>query len=89
MYLLAALARWRAFYKALSSEKKEYTNNIYTPFFPTFPFCASLAIPPPLILQGKPMPPGMINALLRVPKDATICTCEDFIECFQRESLSR
>jgi len=38
--------------------------------------------------KGKPMPPGMINALLRVPKEATICTCEDFIECFQRESLS-
>ena len=31
------------------------------------------------------MPPGMINALLRVPKEATTCTAEDFIECFQRE----
>jgi len=38
--------------------------------------------------KGKPMPPGMINALLRVNKDATTCTCEDFIECFQRTSLS-
>ena len=34
--------------------------------------------------KGKPMPPGMINALLRVPKEATTCTPEDFIECFQR-----
>ena len=31
------------------------------------------------------MPPGMINALLRVPKEATTCTAEDFIECFQRK----
>ena len=37
------------------------------------------------LLQGKPMPPGMINALLRVPKEATTCTVDDFIECFQRE----
>jgi len=35
--------------------------------------------------KGKPMPPGMINALLRVPKEATTCTVDDFIECFQRE----
>lgn len=34
--------------------------------------------------KGKPMPPGMINALLRVPKEATSCTADDFIECFQR-----
>mmetsp|Transcript_23260 Transcript_23260/g.36373 ORF Transcript_23260/g.36373 Transcript_23260/m.36373 type:complete len:102 (+) Transcript_23260:924-1229(+) len=24
--------------------------------------------------KGKPMPPGMINALLRVPKDAATCS---------------
>eukprot|EP00293_Proteomonas_sulcata_P000964 CAMPEP_0184329132 /NCGR_PEP_ID=MMETSP1049-20130417/143986_1 /TAXON_ID=77928 /ORGANISM="Proteomonas sulcata, Strain CCMP704" /LENGTH=151 /DNA_ID=CAMNT_0026651477 /DNA_START=440 /DNA_END=895 /DNA_ORIENTATION=- len=34
--------------------------------------------------KGKPMPPGMINALLRVPKDAATCSAEDFIECFRR-----
>jgi hypothetical protein len=34
--------------------------------------------------KGKPMPPGMINALLRVPKEATTCTVDDFVECFQR-----
>ena len=34
--------------------------------------------------QGKPMPPGMINALLRVPKDAAKCTVDDFVDCFQR-----
>ena len=31
------------------------------------------------------MPPGMINALLRVPKEATTCTVDDFVECFQRK----
>ena len=30
------------------------------------------------------MPPGMINALLRVPKDAVKCTVDDFVDCFQR-----
>lgn len=35
--------------------------------------------------KGKPMPPGMINALLRVPKEATTCGEADFIECFQRK----
>jgi len=34
--------------------------------------------------KGKPMPPGMINALLRVPKDAAKCTVDDFVDCFQR-----
>ena len=29
--------------------------------------------------KGKPMPPGMINALVRVPKEATTCTvCDPF-----------
>jgi hypothetical protein len=35
--------------------------------------------------KGKPMPPGMINALLRVPKEADTCGEADFIECFQRK----
>jgi|NorSeaMetagenome_1021524.scaffolds.fasta_scaffold339455_1 hypothetical protein len=39
--------------------------------------------------KGKPMPPGMINALLRVPKEATKCSVQDFIECFQRKFSGR
>jgi hypothetical protein len=34
--------------------------------------------------KGKPMPPGMINHLVRVPKEATTCSVDDFIDCFQR-----
>jgi len=34
--------------------------------------------------KGKPMPPGMINALLRVPRDATACTLNDLVACFSR-----
>jgi len=34
--------------------------------------------------KGKPLPPGMIHALLRIPKEATTCRVEDLIECFQR-----
>jgi hypothetical protein len=39
--------------------------------------------------KGKPMPPGMINALLRVPKEATKCSVQDFVECFQRKFSGR
>jgi hypothetical protein len=38
--------------------------------------------PPPQ--TGRPMPPGMINALLRVPLDATACTLDDVVACFWR-----
>merc|ERR1712205_83818 len=34
--------------------------------------------------KGKPMPPGMINALLRVFKEVIKCSVQDFVECFQR-----
>jgi hypothetical protein len=34
---------------------------------------------------GRPMPPGMINALLRVPRDAKECTVDDVVACFSRD----
>jgi hypothetical protein len=34
--------------------------------------------------KGRPMPNGMINALLRVPRDATACTLDDVVACFWR-----
>ena len=39
--------------------------------------------------KGKPLPPGMIHMLLRVPKDAKACSLEDLIECLQVPVLLR
>ena len=35
-------------------------------------------------ISAKPMPEGMINALLRIDTDATTCLLEDFLSCFER-----
>jgi hypothetical protein len=35
-------------------------------------------------MPAKPMPEGMINALLRIDNDATTCLLEDFLSCFER-----
>jgi hypothetical protein len=34
--------------------------------------------------KGSPLPPGMMHALLRVPRDATTCTLDDVVGCFWR-----
>ena len=34
--------------------------------------------------KGKPLPPGMIHALLRIPSQAQTCKLDDLIECLQR-----
>jgi hypothetical protein len=34
--------------------------------------------------KGKPMPEGMINALLRIDNGVTECKLEDFLSCFER-----
>mmetsp|Transcript_32966 Transcript_32966/g.83181 ORF Transcript_32966/g.83181 Transcript_32966/m.83181 type:complete len:198 (-) Transcript_32966:152-745(-) len=34
--------------------------------------------------KGKPMPPGMINALLRIPPSNTTCTVQEFLSCMER-----
>uniref|UniRef100_A0A7S0HVA2 Uncharacterized protein n=1 Tax=Hanusia phi TaxID=3032 RepID=A0A7S0HVA2_9CRYP len=33
---------------------------------------------------GKPMPPGMVNALLRVSPEAKTCSAEELLACFER-----
>ena len=35
-------------------------------------------------MSGKPLPKGMIHALLRIPNNATTCKLQDLVECFQR-----
>jgi len=34
--------------------------------------------------KGKPLPPGMIHALLRIPPQAQTCKLDDLTECLQR-----
>jgi hypothetical protein len=34
--------------------------------------------------KGQPIPPGMINALLRIDAKATVCSLESFLSCFRR-----
>jgi len=34
--------------------------------------------------KGRPMPQGMINSLVRVPRDATACTLDDLVAFFWR-----
>mmetsp|Transcript_38302 Transcript_38302/g.27777 ORF Transcript_38302/g.27777 Transcript_38302/m.27777 type:complete len:202 (-) Transcript_38302:41-646(-) len=34
--------------------------------------------------KGQPMPPGMINALLRIEPSATTCQVDDFLSCTER-----
>ena len=67
--------------QALRPSLKEFWSKVDGSTAKIEKFFADLAPEPQ---KGKPMPEGMINALLRIDAGVTRCEQEDFLGCFER-----